>query len=156
MEKKLCTIGHIDPDDVFSRLAEAAVRPTDLPVTDRPLDHIGRPSAGPANVHLGEVAEGEESLVEVGSGAMGEEAIALHFPKLDPTEPLAVSHGLAGERVNRTCVPEFHLVLCHVDQALIERRADEYHGAHELACMTIYHSLAAPPLEVQTEMTTMD
>jgi len=137
LKQKLRAIRHIDPDDALCRLAETAVRPPDIPTTERPLDHVGDPAAGAADVHLGEVAEGEETFMQVGRSPVGEEAVAFHLPELDPTKPLAVGHGLAGQRVNWAGVTEFHLVFCHVYQTLIECGAYEYHGTHDLSCTAI-------------------
>ena len=83
--------------------------------------------------------------MEAGSSAMAEEAVSLHLPELDATEPLLVLHRLPRERVHRPRVAELHLVLGHVGQPLVESRADEDQRLHPLTSVPIQDALPTPP-----------
>lgn len=145
--QQLGAVGHVDADDALGGAAEHAVGAMHLLAAafGGPHDHVGHPLAGLADVHLREVAEHEEPLVEVGGGAVGEHAVALHLPELDAAEPLLVLHRLPRDRVHRPRVPELHLVLRHVDQPLVEGRPHEHQGLHPLAGLPVQDALLTPP-----------
>ncbi|KAL6994039.1 hypothetical protein U1Q18_012146 [Sarracenia purpurea var. burkii] len=60
------------------------------------------------NVHLGGVAKGEESFMQICHCTMAYEAFRLHLAKFDPSEMLSDCHQLSGEWMHQTGVVEFH------------------------------------------------
>lgn len=78
---------------------------------------------------------------------MGYEAVPLHLPELDPTEPFPICHRLSGQGMNRSRVPELHLIFCHVDQTLVERGANKDERLHRLPRSTIIDPLVSPSRE---------
>lgn len=82
--------------------------------------------------------------MEVGGRAMGEQAVSLHLPELDPAEPLPVRDGLPREWVHRPSVAELHLVLCHVYQPLVEVGAREDQLLHPFAGLAVENTFSSP------------
>lgn len=148
----LGAIRHAHPHHLLRRPAEPAVRPPHLPAAaavggDGGRHDDGGALASAADVEARHVAEEEEALVEVGGGAVGEEAVALHLAELDAAVPAAVLHRLPRQRVHRAGVPELDLVLGHVVEPLVERRSGEHRRRRTLAGAAVDHALPSPPGE---------
>lgn len=136
LEEQLGGIGDVDLRDARLIVAGAAFVFALLE-----LGNGTHQSTDVADVHRVRIRDREQTLLQESRGTVSNHAITFHFSETQATVPGTTLDRLAGEDLQRSTRTGVDLVVDHMPQTLVVRRAQENLRAHLLTSVAVVHDL---------------